>query len=303
LQGQQPLLAQGGTNQTFHNLLQSLRYYLLNCVDVIGPILLVLAGLGLVLFVSLRRLKPEVIGALAFLAPFVFYVVSLYTGQTTIYMPEVLPPHAHQHLYNVRFGAEMLAPAALFVAILVSRLRIPPLGEVWGKLGHIAFALVIITQSVLIVSSGIVTLQDGQYGASCEPAHQINIYLAQHYNGGKILEDIFNSNIDGTDAGIDYLSFVNQNSGQQWATALKDPSKMDWIIVRPESLRQGNEPHDQVAKYINVDSLSFLTNFSLVVQEDTGLELYHRNGLAPLPTYPVPPGALTAHILCGKGGS
>jgi cellulose synthase/poly-beta-1,6-N-acetylglucosamine synthase-like glycosyltransferase len=302
-QAQQALFIQAGTQYTYHDILQSFRYYLLNCVDVIGPILSVLAALGLVSFVAQRRLKPEVVGALAFLVPFVFYVVSFYNGQATVYVPEALPPYSHQHLFNVRFGSEMVAPAALFIATLVSRLRIPPLGEVWGKLGHVAFTLVVIIQSVLIVSSGIITVQDGQYGVSCQPEHQINIYLAQHYNGGKILVDIFNSNIDGTDAGIDYLSFVNESSGPQWTAALKDPTKMDWIIVRPEALRRPGDPHDQVAQYINVDSMSFLTNFSLVVQEGTGLELYHRNGLPPLPTYTIPAGELTAHTLCGNGGS
>jgi hypothetical protein len=166
----------------------------------------------------------------------------------------------------------------------------------------VAFALVIIIQSVLIVSNGIITLQDGQYGVSCAPQHQINIYLAQHYNGGKILEDIY-ANINGADAGIDDLSFINESSGQQWTAALKDPSKMDWIIVRPDVLRRPGDLPDQVAQHINVDSISFLRDFSLVVQEGTGLELYHRNGLPPLPTYPIPEGQLTAHMLCGNGGS
>ncbi len=302
-QAQQALFIQAGTQYTYHDIVQSFRYYLLNCVDVIGPILFVLGALGLVDFVSQRRMKPEVIGALAFLVPFVFYVISFYTGQATIYVPEALPAYSHQHLFNVRFGSEMVAPMALFIATLVSRLHIPRLGNVWGKLGHIAFTLVIVIQSVLIVSNGIITVQDGQYGVSCQPQHQINIYLAQHYNGGKILVDIFNSNIDGADAGIDYLAFVNESSGPEWTAALKDPLKMDWIIVRPEALRRPGDPHDQVAKYINVDSLSFLKNFSLVVQEGTGLELYHRNGLPPLPTRPIPAGALTAHTLCGNGGS
>jgi cellulose synthase/poly-beta-1,6-N-acetylglucosamine synthase-like glycosyltransferase len=302
-QAQQAFFIKAGTQYTYHDILQSFRYYLLNSIDVIGPLLFVLATLGMVSFVSQRRLKPEVIGALAFLVPFVFYVVSFYNGQATVYIPEALPAYSHQHLFNVRFGSEMVAPAALFIATLVSRLRIPPLGNVWGKLAHVAFALIIIIQSLLIISNGIITIQDGQYGASCEPEHLINTYLAQHYNGGKILVDIFNSNIDGTDAGIDYLSFVNESSGPQWTAALKDPSKMDWIIVRPEALRRPGDPYDQVAQHINVDSLSFLTGFSLVVQEETGLELYHRNGLPPLPTNPVPPGALTAHTLCGNGGS
>ncbi len=235
--------------------------------------------------------------------PFIFYVISLYTGQATLYVPEAVPSYAQQHLFNVRYGSEMVAPAALFVATLVNRASIPSLGKAGRTIGYFAFMLVIIAQSVLIVSNGIITLQDGQYGVSCEPQHQINIYLAQHYNGGKILEDIFSSGIDGVDASIDYQNFVNESSGPSWNAALQNPNKMDWIIVRPEALRRPDDPHDLIAQHIDLNGVAFLTEFTLVVQEPTGVELYHRNGLPPLPTYSVPPGLLNAHYRCGAGGS
>jgi cellulose synthase/poly-beta-1,6-N-acetylglucosamine synthase-like glycosyltransferase len=302
-QAQLVVFLQAHTLYTYHDIWQSLRYYALDSMDVVGPLLFILAALAAVIFIIKQRVKPEMLGALAFLVPFVFYAISLYNGQAIIYVPEAVPAHAGQHLFNTRYGAEMVAPAALFLATLVGRVRIPPLGNVWGKLGHVAFALVIIIQSMLIVSHGIITLQDGQHGVSCAEQHQINAYLAQHYNGGKILEDIYSSGIDGIDANIDYQNFINESSGQQWNASLQDPSKMDWIIVRPNTLRRPDDPYDLVAQHINIDGITFLTEFSLVVQEPTGLELYHRNGLAQLPTRPLPPGLLNEHQLCGASGS
>ena len=55
----------------------------------------------------------------------------------------------------------------------------------------------------------------------------------------------------------------------------------------------------QIAQAIDLNSLTFLQDFSLLVQEPNGLELYHRNGLPPLPTNPIPPGLPNAHKLCG----
>ena len=69
---------------------------------------------------------------------------------------------------------------------------------------------------------------------------------------------------------------------------------MDWIIGH------AGDPTDPVFTHINIYSSTFSEQFTLVAQESgkTGLSLYHRNGLPPLPTRPVPPGLLTEHLLC-----
>jgi hypothetical protein len=56
--------------------------------------------------------------------------------------------------------------------------------------------------------------------------------------------------------------------------------------------------NDLVAQRINPQDPVFLSQFTLVVREPSGLSLFHRNGLPPLPTRPVPDGLLTAHSLC-----
>jgi len=191
---------------------------------------------------------------------------------------------------------------AIFLAVLITHLRIPALGRIRGSLLQVAFVFIIIIQSALIISNGIITLQDGQYGVSCAEYHQINIFLAQHYNGGKILDDINSSGIDGIDTAINYRNFVSESSGQEWTTDLRDLHRVDWIIVRPQWLRRPDDQYDMVAQAINLNSAAFLSEFTLVVQEPTGLELYHRNGLAPLPNNPVPQGLLNEHVLCGSSG-
>ena len=138
-------------------------------------------------------------------------------------------------------------------------------------------------------------MQDGQYGVSCAPGHPINVYLAQHYAGGKILENAYTTKIYGEEAGIHFSNFIYEGSGQLWNDALKNPAgTVDWIIVHAD------DPTDPVFTHININSSTFDAQFTLVAQE-TGsarLLLYHRNGLPPLPTRPALPNMLTEHQLC-----
>ncbi len=303
-QAQQTIFLQSHTLYTYHDVLQSFRYYILDAIDVVGPLLFVLAAFSVVNFVSQRRLVAETVAASLFLVPFAFYIISLYSGQAIIYVPEAVPAYAVQHLFNVRYGAEMVVPVALFVATLISRLRLPKPARWLGGLLRIAMISLIVTQVALLVSGGIITLQDGEHGVSCEAEHQINVYLAQHYDGGKILEDIFASGIDGADASIEMKNFVNESSGHTWTIALRNPATyVDWIILRPASLRRPDDPYDLVAQSVDLQSPAFLRQFTLVVQEPTGLELFQRNGLPPLPTRPVPPGLRVQHSMCGAAGS
>jgi hypothetical protein len=159
---------------------------------------------------------------------------------------------------------------------------------------------VVIIQSLLTVQGGIVSLQSGQYGLDCAPLHLINVYLAEHYNGGRILSDTFTSgtNALGLEVGVDFKNVIYEGSGNSWTQALSNPAAtVDWIEVNPTNV------YDLVNKHINVESSLFLSQFTLVAQEDSGLSLYQRNDLPPLPTNPLPPGLLTAHRLCGSNGA
>lgn len=293
-QTQTNIFLQTHTLETYHNLFQSFRYYVLLCVDTMGPIALVLAALSLVIFVFRRRLAPETFAVLVFLVPFGFYVLSLYTGQANLYIPQVVPADASEKVFNVRFGAEMVAPVALLLALLVGQWFPKAFGRHLPLVGSYLLAVVILLQTILVANGGVISLQDGQYGGSCAPAHQINAYLRQHYAGGLILENIFSSKIDGTEAGVDLKDIISESSGELWKKALNDPSMVDWIIVRP------GLKIDPITTHLDLSSPAFLSQFTLVVQEPDGINLYHRNGLPPLPTRPLPPDFLTMHSLCTK---
>jgi len=157
-------------------------------------------------------------------------------------------------------------------------------------------------QTILIAHAGIISLQDGQYGFSCIPTEPLTVYLAQHYNGGKILEDANTFLFAESDAGIDLKNTIYEGSTGLWKKALNDPASMvEWIIMSPDA------PDDPIAKQFDLESPAFLSQFTLVLQERDKiaygkyhLNLYHRNGRSPLPARPIPSSLLTDHRLCAR---
>jgi hypothetical protein len=289
-QAQQKSLINAHVLFTYHSLWQSIRYYTIDSLQNLGPLLFILAIIAIILFLALRRITPETLATLAFLSPFVFYVVSLYTGQAAIYVPIAVPANFEHQIYNARYGVEVIAPAAVFIATLINSLS-PPRLHWLRRLGQTAFVALIITQAVIIALGGIISLQDGQSGLDCAHAHPIIVFLAQHYDGGKILEDLYDTKMDALnpEAQIDFKNVIYEGSGLLWKQALRQPASMvSWIIVNPAN------QYDQVANNLTP---AFNAQFTRDIEESSGLSLYHRNGLV-YPTRPVPSYLVNEHSLC-----
>ncbi|MBA3824110.1 MAG: glycosyltransferase family 39 protein, partial [Ktedonobacterales bacterium] len=284
-QTQQMLVLQHGDLDTYHNVWQAFRHFLFASAETVGPMLLVLAILGLVMLLVRKRLSPEAIATLPFAAPFAFYVVALFTGQAVLYVPGASPAHAGSIFYNARYGTEIVAPVAFFLATLIGR-------QVWLRVGAI---LVIAVQSFLIAQGGIIALQDGQYGASCVAARPSVDYLAQHYLSGNILEDTYFKNPQqyAIVAGTKLTNIIYQGSGAQWDAALQDPAaNADWVVIHSGDL---------VAQHVDVTSAAFLAHFTPVAHDSDGVALYHRTG-APLAQHTLPADFDTAQQRCGTVG-
>src|SRR5207302_9488169 len=84
---------------------------------------------GFIVFIFHHRFSVYSVAGLALVTPFVFYVVSLYTGQAIIYLPSAVPAsapallHSQYGLYNTRYGVDVVAPIAFFVSTLANGLH------------------------------------------------------------------------------------------------------------------------------------------------------------------------------------
>ncbi len=291
-QTQQTILLRAHLLYTYHDLWQSVRYYTIDAMQNLGPMLFCLAIAALVLWYR-RPITPEHIALSVFLTPFAFYVLALFLGQAALYAPGAVPPNDLVHqIYNARYGVQVVAPAALFVAMLAARQQV---GR-WQVAPRVMFAtliLVVMAQTTLTLHGGIISLQDGQSGIDCASPHPIVTYLAEHYQGGRILEDLYANKIDAInlEATIDFRNMVYEGSRSLWQQALAHPgSVVDWVIINPAS-----PTVDLVNQDINKDE--FYQQFSLALEEPNGLSLYARNGIV-LAARSVPVYLLHEHANC-----
>jgi hypothetical protein len=287
-QAQTEAFIQGGYADTYHNLWETLRYYSVAAAESIGPVLFALGALAVLLFLIRRRFSNEALAASTILIPFAFYCVAFFLGQDVMYVPHAI--HPPYFMYNARFGAEMAAPAAVFMATLVEPAR-RRLSLDWLPLAEIALMLVIIGQSVVTSWGGVISLQDGQTGASCYPGHAVVAYLAQHYDGGRILIDEYHTQMDLSPANIAFHDEIYEGDGAIWAEALQAPAKyVEWIIIAPDDL---------ISQQIDTQSLAFRRNYSLVVVDNVkGATLWRLKGLPPLPNRPAPADAVAQYAAC-----
>ncbi|TMB84710.1 MAG: hypothetical protein E6J48_01775 [Chloroflexi bacterium] len=255
---------------TYHNIWQAIRFYTIDASQTIGIVLLALAAVGFIWFILHHRFTPTTFAALVFLMPLPFYLASLYSGNAIIWIPGANPPGASVYMYNVRYGAQMVLPAALFISILVEEASSIPLKH-FSSLGQVLLAAVILVQSFLIASQGIISLQEGQYEYACIAQRNIVEYLAEHYDEGKILENMFTTQVDPVEFKGNFKSIIYEGSGQLWLQALKNPAN---------------------------SSAAFMSQFTLVIRQNNGILLYHRLRSQPLPDRPAPPSLKFAHHTC-----
>ncbi len=304
-QASQTGFLQSGTLYAYHNLWMALKTYTLNAMETTGSVIFIGAAIGFVVYFSRRRLSPEMLATLAFAVPFGFYILSLYTGQAIIWVPGSVPATANVQLFNVRYGSEAVIPAALFLATLVARIyevflqrRVSIRVRMMRLTSQSLFSLVVLAQVVFIISGGAIALQDGEFGLSCAQPHLVNVYLAEHYAGGKILQDVTTGDYSLSETGIDFKNTIYDGSGQLWQQAIAHPEQtVNWIVVARQ------DPNDFISKLINLDSPSFKTQFTLVMQDPSGISLYYRNNGTPLTTHSAPSSLLTDHSLCRIGMS
>ncbi|HVB60342.1 MAG TPA: glycosyltransferase [Ktedonobacteraceae bacterium] len=290
-----------------HNLPADIQVYGLATIETLGLGLFLLALIGLACYLFRKWRSPEVLAVLAFLAPFAFYVVALYAGQVGLfdngvvfYPLGIIPISQSTHLFNGRFGSEMVAPLAIFVALLV------PSHHKWGshkpnmtptmnwgatlhrwgaRLGKLLLLLFVIFQSAWIIYGGAITVIAQTNPPNCVLNYAINVYLSQHYNGGHILQTDYPFLLSESQEDIHFSNVIYEGSGPLWQQALHHPETMvDWVVFAPG---------DDIAQALAANDPHFVQQFTLVATGPKGMRLYHKSGLPPLPTHPVPP--LLAH--------
>lgn len=211
-----------------HNLPLSFVYYFADSMSNVGVIIFALFILGMVVFINSNYKRFIALTVLLLMSPFIFNIITLYMGQSVIFIPHITPVGFDWRLFNARYGSLMVPTAAFFVGYLFYKLRTP---------GRLVILFLMILQLGLygIGYSQVISFQDGQMGLSSAKRPDAERWLKQNYDGGLVLIDDFSRATSVVRSGIPMQNIIYIGNKPYWEESLKEPEKhARWIIAQKD---------------------------------------------------------------------
>jgi hypothetical protein len=229
----------------------------------VGWMVLALGLVGWVAFLLARRrawrVPVAVVGALG--AVFVFNVLALVLGFSTLTMPELERNVSSTvaPLFNVRYGVLMLPLVAIGVGLAAAK---------WRHMWLLALGLVV-WQGVVAFQGVPLTVRDGQVGASAFTQHELADRLGRGVGEGEtVLLSLASFNPVAFESGVPLEQIVHEGVRHRWEEALAYPEgSADWIVM------SNNESDPVYAHLHGSDALD--THYKRIYHSDRG-SLYHR---------------------------
>lgn len=226
---QQNWLARGQL-PAYHDLPVSFLYYFADSMSNVGVIIFGIFIVGVVYYLIQTRKSFMIMAALLLLTPFIFNVLTLFLGQSVIFIPHITPVGFDWRLFNARYGSLMVPAAAFFVGFLFYKLKAN------GKM-LILFLMVIQLALYGVGYSKVISWQDGVEGLSSAKRPDAERWLAQNYDGGLVLLDDFSRATSIIRSGIPMQNIIYIGNKPYWEESLKEPEKYAiWIIAQKEDV-------------------------------------------------------------------
>ena len=255
---QQDILEARGLLPTKHNIILSFQTYTMSMILNIGIIATGLLALGVLLFFVDYILRITYWAPLLILTPYAFNIVSLYMGQSVIWLP-MLEPFLDTY-FNARYGILMMPAVGFFSGYVASK---------HFSLKPVVFILAI-TQAALFFypvwpfngkPTAMITLYD-TVSAVNEYTLTSSKYLHDHYEDGLILVSSASADAFIFRAGIPLKNYITEGTAYYWKESLQDPIRhATWIVFF-------NDKTDRVGRTVGkLESLP--KNYSKVYQNKT----------------------------------
>jgi hypothetical protein len=265
---QQTVIGNSGQLITKHNIMLSTKAYYYVVLFNIGKYVMALSLYGTVALFMMRRISvsrmKRLFILLFFLSPILFNVLALYLGFSIVGFPGLNPDlaaGAEEKWFNVRYGILAL-PLVAFLAGIFSY---------WKKIAVVIVVLVVILQSYLTFTDGIVTIIDGKTGASSFDATAISEEIEKRVEpGDKIIMSIYSFNPVAFKSKIRLNQIIHEGVHKHWNEALEMPEKnAEWIVM-------ANTSGDLVyARMVDENDSRFLAHYKLVFTGN-GASIYQR---------------------------
>ncbi len=215
-----------GELPAYKHLFVAFQYYFVTSLENIGTILFILACIGGIIFLFDRQQKNRLIIMLLLLVPFIFYVVTMYLGQSVIFIPTLTPPTYPWSLFNVRYGIMMVPTAAILFGYLYHKLP-------KYIAGFLVIALFIQSSFFLLGLSPTLTLQDGLHGLSASSHPDAERWIRKNYDGGYVLLDDYARTLSITGSGLPIQKVIYIGNKPYWQNALNHPEKyVTWVVLQ-----------------------------------------------------------------------
>lgn len=228
---QQGWLAKGQL-PAYHNIFVAFKYYFFTSLQSGGTLLATTALVGIASFVFEKTRRNKLYIVLLLLVPFIFNVVTLFLGQSLIFLPGLTPITFEWTLFNVRYGTMMVPVFAFFIGYLFYRSKM---------VGRLIVVGIVFLQSMLFLIgfSPVLSLNDGVSGLSSFIAKvpDAQSWLENNYTDGLVLMDDYKRIISIIRTPIPMDSIIYIGNAPYWEESLVTPEKYaKWIIMQSDDI-------------------------------------------------------------------
>jgi hypothetical protein len=215
---------------SYHDIGSSLAYYTLTTAINSGTIIFGIAAIGLLAYLLIKPSWRKALITLILLVPFIFYVITLYVGQSIILIPQLTPASFGNQIFNVRYGTVMIPSIAVFVSYLFTYRHV-----VWR-----ALLVILIAGNLAAFYAGqasVITIDDGRYGLSHLSTPDAEGFMRSSYDNGLVLMDDFGKSISIIKSGLPMQHMIYIGNKPYWEDGLRAPQhNIRWIILQRDEM-------------------------------------------------------------------
>jgi hypothetical protein len=195
---------------------------------------------------------------LLLLSPILFNIIALFLGFSIINVPELNwnpSGNSVNQWFNVRYGILALPSAAILFGVFAS----------WRKLAVIVALMILLLQTYLTYTTGVITITDGTVGSSAFRQHTAAHKLSELVGPKDTVLMSFSSFSPlAFKSNLELQQFIHEGVSQKWQKALKNPSSYATHIVM--SSKKDGETVRRDLLLENGDD--FLKRYELVYEDD-----------------------------------
>jgi len=229
-----------------------------------GALLVGASLIGLLMYLPHVFRRTYYLGPLLLTVPFFFNVISLYLGQSVIWMP-MIPPHFETY-FNARYGLLMLPAIAFFIGFIVSKSKLLFVPVVILVVAQIYLFLHPAIMPILNHRIGIITLQDTVSSINKQTIEASTFLRENHNDGELILVSSASADAFIYRVGIPLKNFITEGTGYYWTNSLEDPRRhATWLVYF-------NDMSDRVGK--NIGKKKVVREAYEKVYEDTTYQIW-----------------------------